>query len=149
MGSDPGQELLDLEWLAHIVDGAHGEGLDFVAGIVQRSHEYHWYIARTVDALEPPASLKAIETGHHHVKQDEIGLHQLGAPQALFAILSNEHVEVIVFEIINGNRQVGRDIVDYQYCPSAQIDRVVYRHCACPSCCWATCFSIIWSSALD
>ena len=76
-----GDQLVEAERLLQVVVTAEGEPADLVLGGVAGGEEQH---RRAVAVgAQPAAHLEAVEVGHHHVEEDEIGPIAWGSRRAL------------------------------------------------------------------
>ena len=74
-GADPGDHLLEGERLGHVVVAAERQALDLVLGRVLGGEEQH----RRADAVlpQPADDAEAVEAGHHHVEDEQVGPERL------------------------------------------------------------------------
>jgi hypothetical protein len=107
----PGQELVELEGLGHVVDGAGFESPDLVDRVRQGCHEDDRDVAGRRVLLEPLARREAVEVGHEDVEQDQVGTGMRGALDSTLAILGDQDLEAGLAEEIEENPEVGGGVV--------------------------------------
>ena len=108
------QQLLELERLGDVVDGADLESADLVDRLRQRRHEDDRDVADGGILLEPFACREAVQVGHQHVEQDQIRMRVGGALDRALAILRDQHVESGLPEQVEEHAEIRRRIVDDQ-----------------------------------
>ena len=63
---------------------------------------------------EPPADLEAVEAGHLHVEEDQVGPRRMRDFQRLDAIGGLEHADLLILERVSDQLQDGRLVVNHQ-----------------------------------
>ena len=79
-------ELLEAERLRQIVVGAEAEALDAILLAAERGQKDHRHERQLGARAQRAHQRPAVELGHHHVGDDEIGPELIGAHQPLFAV---------------------------------------------------------------
>ena len=90
-----GHELLEAERLHEVVVAAEGEAAHLVVGGVARGEEEDRRLHAVV--AQPAAHLEAVEVGHHHVEDDQVG--RLRPPTHVERVATRRrrvHVEALV-----------------------------------------------------
>ena len=82
--------FLGLNRLGDVVRRAELEARDLVGDFAERRQEHDDRVARGGIALERAADLEAVELGHHHVEQDQIGVHAARDVERGAAVLRRE-----------------------------------------------------------
>jgi len=72
LGAHSGQELLLLDRLGDVIGAAHQKAGQFLFGIRQSRQENHREVARVPIGFQATAGFKAINTGHHHIEQNQV-----------------------------------------------------------------------------
>ena len=72
MGADTRHQLLRLERLGEVVDGAGGERAHLVRGAVQGGQEEYRDVARRLVRLQALAHLEPVQTRHEHIEQHDV-----------------------------------------------------------------------------
>jgi len=85
--SQPGQQLREREWLDEVVVGARVEPRDPVAHRVAGGEHQHGH--PDTRGAEPPAGLKPVDPGQHHVQHDRVVGMRTGRDERLLAAWSN------------------------------------------------------------
>ncbi|EEF23253.1 conserved hypothetical protein, partial [Ricinus communis] len=114
MHADAREHLVDAQRLGHVIDTARGKPFDAVFMARQRGHEDHGDIARAFVTLEPPAGFEAVDAGHLHVEQNQIGLRERRAFERLHTVERNQHADAARLETVDDHADIGGRIVDDQ-----------------------------------
>ena len=64
--------------------------------------------------LQPVERRGPVHPGHHHVEQDDVGLHVGGALQSFLAALCHDDSKTMTLETFDDHGQVGRRVIDNQ-----------------------------------
>ena len=83
-------QFVDVERLGHVAIGTKLQPLDAVALLGLRGEQNGRDVGGVGVALEPFEELQTIQTGHQHIRHDEVGKLREGALQPLLAIAGGE-----------------------------------------------------------
>ena len=114
VGLDPGNDLFGLKRFCDVIHRAQGQALDLVIRIVECGQEDDRNILGLRVVFQARTGLEAIDTGHHYVEQDEIGLCPLGHLQCILAALGHQQFMAQPLQGAEQELQVGRVVVDQQ-----------------------------------
>ena len=114
VGPDPRQEHRGPHRLAHEVDRAQLEAGPLAVLVVDRGEEDDRDVGGGGRVLEAPAHLVAVEPGHHHVEDDEVGGRGGGEGQGALARGRDED-PVVAAEELRHDREVLRGVVDDEH----------------------------------
>ena len=115
VGVGAGQDFLGLEGLGDEIDGAQRKAAHLVVRIVLGRQEDHRHLAQGRYLLQAAAHFKAVEAGHAHVEQDQLGRARLGRPQGQFAVRRLAHRIAGAGQQIAQQLQRSRRIFNDQY----------------------------------
>jgi hypothetical protein len=102
-----------VEGLGDVVRRAFAQSSLFGFGRVEASDEDHADRRGPRVLLEPAQHLVAVEVGHDHVEQDDVGVMLLGQVEAFFAVLAQKD-GVFPLQQISEHLPVGRRVIDDQ-----------------------------------
>ncbi len=112
MGADAGERFVVLDGLGEVVDRAGGEGFHFVHRLGERGHEEDGHIARFGAGFQAAAGFEAVETGHHHIEEDEVGLGLRGLREGFLAVFSDHELVAGGAERLDEHAEIGGRVVD-------------------------------------
>ncbi|MNT20472.1 hypothetical protein D3C72_1557820 [compost metagenome] len=115
VGVGAGQDFLGLEGLGDEIDGAQRKAAHLVVRIVLGRQEDHRHLAQGRYLLQAAAHFKAVEAGHAHVEQDQLGRARLGRPQGQFTVRRLAHGIAGAAQQIAQQLQRSRRIFNDQY----------------------------------
>ena len=121
MVGDPGDHLLGLNRLGDVIGRAELEAGDLVGNFAQRRQEHDDRVARVGIALQRTAYFEAVELGHHHIEQDEIGMHPARNVERRAAVLRREQAITAALERAHDQPQIHRAVVDDKDCRTRRV----------------------------
>ena len=104
--------FLGLDRLGDVIRGAEFEPRDLVRHLAERREKDDDGVARRRIALEGAADFEAVELGHHHVEEDEIGVHATGDVKRRPTVLRRQQAIAAPFERAHDQPQVDGTVVD-------------------------------------
>src|SRR5665213_3661527 len=87
---DLGQELFAVDRLDHVVARALAHAPDLVGLLALRRAQDHRYCARLGVAADRACRLESVQSRHHDVHQDEVGLQQARLEDGVLAIVAGD-----------------------------------------------------------
>src|SRR5262249_9691353 len=85
-----------------------------VGGIGPGGEKNNGDVPPVLDAFDALAGLEAVQLGHHHVQQDQVGSDLLADVERLLAVGGDPQLLALVFQDGRGRPDIGRCVVDDQ-----------------------------------
>ena len=85
MRDDARQHFFMLKRFRHVIHAPGLKTLEFIRRIGQRRHENDRNFFKRIKRFEPAAGLESVNSGHHHVQQNQIRLAVFGLLNRAFA----------------------------------------------------------------
>jgi len=73
VGCDPRQQIVRIERFADVVHSPGFETLELVDDFIQTADKDHRDVAELLVGLQPTADFIAVQTGHEHIQQNQVG----------------------------------------------------------------------------
>ncbi len=130
MGAHPRQQFFRDEGLGDVVDRARGKRAGQTVALVVGGEKDHRHIAGLRQRLQSGDHLEAVETGHPHVQQHQIGRVALGQCERFAAIEYRHDIVVGVGQQLADDLHIGGLVVDHHHHRQGdrRLESIRHRH---------------------